>query len=83
MHLIDNGIYMSDFKTNKTLNDFLHIGPDTLRTFKKIILNTTYADFGESLSLETAQEAIHAYAKMGGSTFHILELIDKLSLLML
>jgi len=65
---------MNDYKINDIIDNHMYIGSDILRSYKKIIQKSAYPPFGKSLSLETAQDAIDAYTKSGGSLFNVLEL---------
>jgi hypothetical protein len=65
---------MDGYEINEVVVDHLHIGSESLFSYKKIIQKSAYPPFGRLLSLETAQDAIDAYTKSGGSLFNTLEL---------
>ena len=65
---------MNGYEINEVIDNYMYIGSDSLRSYKKIIQKSVYPPFGKSLSLETAQDSIDAYIKNGGSLFNILEL---------
>src|SRR3972149_4657232 len=65
---------MNGYEINKVVESNFYRGSEQLRPYKKIIQKSTYPPFNHSSSLETAKDAIDAYAQSGGSFANIIEL---------
>mgnify|MGYP001617619732 CR=1 FL=1 len=65
---------MDGYEINEIVTNHLYLGEKKLLSYKKIIQKSTYPSYNHSLSLETATDAIDAYAQSGGTLSNILEL---------
>ncbi len=65
---------MNGYEINKVVENNFYRGSEQLRSYKKIIQKSTYPPLNHSPSLETAKDAIDAYAQSDGSFANIIEL---------